>query len=88
MKIDKKWSIKVDSESCILVSAEEKISKKGNNIGQVYLHEDKYYYPNIHSCLVAYLNKELEPSKDAKDCVRLISETYEKINKNFKLQTL
>ena len=79
MIIDEKWSIKVDSEGCSLICAENKISKKGNNIGQVYLHEDKYYYPNIHSCLIAYLNKELEPSKDIKDCVKLIEETYSKI---------
>ena len=79
MKIDEKWSIKVDSEGCTLIFAKEKISKKGNNIGQNYLHEDKYYYPNIYSCLIAYLNKELEPSKDVKDCVRLVEETYAKI---------
>lgn len=88
MKIDEKWSIKVDSEGCTLVSAENKIKKEGKDVGKEYLQESRYYYPNIHSCLIAYLNKELEPSKDVKDCVRLISETYKKINKIFKLQTL
>ena len=62
-----------------MISAETKIKKEGKDIGKEYLQENRYYYPNIHSCLIAYLNKELEPSKDVKDCVRLISETYEKI---------
>ena len=49
--------------------------------GQEFMYEDLYYYPNVNSCLKAYLNKSLEESTDVKHCIQLIQDTYNKIAK-------
>ena len=49
--------------------------------GQEFIYEDLYYYPNVNSCLKAYLNKSLEESTDVKHCIQLIQDTYNKIAK-------
>ena len=58
----------------------EKI-KEGKSKGEEFIYEDLYYYPNVNSCLKAYLNKSLEESTDVKHCIQLIQDTYNKIAK-------
>ena len=81
MKLDNNWSIDSSSEGSTLIFAEKRIKNKGKENEQEFLFEDQYYYNNVESALKAYLLKSLENSKDVKDCINLIEETYKRIEK-------
>ena len=78
MIIDEKYSIEKDGT---LVFREKRIRREGKSKGEEFIYEDLYYYPNVNSCLKAYLNKSLEESTDVKHCIQLIQDTYNKIAK-------
>ena len=59
----------------------EKYLSEPIKAGEEFIYEDLYYYPNVNSCLKAYLNKSLEESTDVKHCIQLIQDTYNKIAK-------
>lgn len=79
MKIDEKWSIVFDENNAILRFEESRKKVKNN---EDFTFREDFYYPTLHTALVAYLHKSLEPAEDAKDCVRRIDEAIEKINKS------
>ena len=84
MKLDDFWSIDSSGEGSQLIFSEERVRKEGKDKGKKFLFEDVYYYNNVQSCLKGYLNKTLEASEDVKDCVKLVEETYLKIEKLIK----
>lgn len=80
MKIDEKWSVVFDENNAILRF--EEIRQRKNKETQEetdYSFREDYYYPNLHTALIAYLHKSLEPAEDVKDCVRLIDQAIDKI---------
>lgn len=82
MKIDNNWSVRPESNGgMVLVFAEKRIRKEGKSKGEEFIYEDLYYYPNVNSCLKAYLNKSLEEATDVKHCIELIESTYNRIAK-------
>lgn len=83
MKIDKNWRIDPDgTHNCILVFSEEKeVQDKKTGEKKVTTVETNYYRPSMSSALKGYLEKELEASQDVKDCVRIIEETFIKIER-------
>ena len=73
MVINENWRINTDNEGCTLIYSEEKVRQEGKDKGQIYLYEQKYYYPSVATCLKAFLNKSLEDSVDVKDCLERIT---------------
>jgi hypothetical protein len=81
MRLNKNWRIDTTGEGCVLIFSEERTRKDGKNEGKVYVFEDQFHYPTIYHCLKTFLDKSMEDAADVKDCIRLIEETYSKINK-------
>ena len=79
MKITENYRIDTSGEGCTLVFSEIRTRKDGKSKGESYTFEEPFYYSTIQQCLKAFLDKSLEKAKDVEDCVRLINETYKKI---------
>jgi len=86
LRINDNYRIEFDGGlNCVLIHSEAKIAEKGKNIGEEYLSETNYYYPNVHTALKRFLELSMEDATDVKDCVKLVEETFEKI-KNLKFK--
>jgi len=70
MKLTENYSIEFDENNAILVFKETKTSEKKGE----YVSTDKYYYPNLKTCLNAFIQKDLHGSKT-------IDEVLSKIDK-------
>lgn len=79
MKLDNRYSIDKNG-TLIFLEMREVIKKDGTKAMETYT--DKYYYPNVATACKKYLDLTLlENSKDVKDCINLIAETYKRIEK-------
>lgn len=82
MRLDDFWSIDSTGEGSTLIFSEKRVRNKGTEKEEEYTYTEPYYYNSVKSCLVSYLLKSLEPSKDVKDCLNRIEISEERI-KNF-----
>ena len=81
MKITENFRIDTSGEGATLVFSEIRTRKDGKNKGETYIFEQPYYYSTVQQCLKAFLDKSLEKAKNVEDCIKLINETYTKIEK-------
>ena len=78
MKLTENYSIEYDENNTILVFTETKIKKaKKDEIqdcGMTYQSVDRFYYPNLKTCLTAFIQKDLHGSTSILNIINRIDE--------------
>jgi len=77
MKLTENYSIEFDENNAILVFQETKNSEKKGD----YISTDRFYYPNLKTCLNAFIQKDLHGSTSVLNAIKRIDE-LEKIISN------
>jgi len=77
MKLTENYSIEFDENNTILVFTEKKNSEKKGD----YISTDRFYYPNLKTCLNAFIQKDLHGSKHITMVLRRIKELEAIISK-------
>jgi len=70
MKLTENYSIEFDENNAILVFGETKTSEKKGE----YVSTDRFYYPNLKTCLNAFIQKDLHGSTSILNVVKRIDE--------------
>lgn len=70
MKLTENYSIEFDENNAILVFSEIKTSEKRGK----YISIDRYYYPNLKTCLNAFIQKDLHGSTSVLNVIKRIDE--------------
>lgn len=70
MKLTENYSIEFDENNAILVFTEKKNSEKKGD----YISTDRYYYPNLKTCLNAFIQKDLHGSTSILNIVKRLDE--------------
>jgi len=82
MILTENYSIEFDENNAILVFKETKTKKK-EGIDVEYVSTDRYFYPNLKTCLCAFVQKDLHGSTSIFNVITRIDE-LEKIILNLK----
>jgi len=80
LKITENWFIDCeDANNCILTFKEERIREKKTGEQEQYDYLDEYYYPNVQSALVKYLQLCQEEAKTVMECIELTNRVIKEI---------
>tara|TARA_R110002153_G_scaffold246678_2_gene402560 strand:- start:651 stop:914 length:264 start_codon:yes stop_codon:yes gene_type:complete len=81
MTIDKNYRIVFEENNTILQYYQERTKTKKDNSKEVYEFTDNFYYPNLKTCLKAYLNKSISVPGDISKVIERINIVEKKISK-------
>lgn len=88
MELNNKYRIVYDSENTILqffeqrkVNLKDKITKKIISTGEFKEYTENYYYPNLKTALIGFLNKCTWDIETAKEVLNEINKVETLINK-------
>jgi len=85
MKLNENYSIEFDENNAVLVFKEIRIKKPKKNemqdCGMTYEAIERFYYPNVKTCLNAFIQKDLHGSTDVLNILNRIDK-LEKIISN------
>ena len=59
MKLDDNYEIFKDSYGYTLIETTTKVAEKGNNPGEAYTHQEKWYYATVRDCLAKYCDMKI-----------------------------
>lgn len=70
MKLTENYSIEYDENNTILVFTEKKNSEKKGD----YISTERFYYPNLKTCLNAFIQKDLHGSTTILNVINRLDE--------------
>lgn len=73
MKLTENYSIEFDENNAILVFKETKTKKK-EGVDVEYVSTDRFFYPNLKTCLSAFIQKDLHGSTSILNVLNRIDE--------------
>jgi len=74
MELTEKWRIVNDENNVTLQFFETRLRNKGEENEVEFEFVDSYYYPNVKSALIAFLQKYIKGSKDVSEVLSRIND--------------
>lgn len=81
MKIDENYRIVFEENNTILQYYQKRTRKKKDKTEELYEFTDNFYYPNLKTCLKAYLNKSISVPGNISEVLDKINQLEQKITK-------